>query len=154
MIYFIILAIIIAVIFFVGLKLFRKPALNYDYVDMVEYNKSIQGTNTQPLPMPPNKSELDVLLQVISDNDNDDLVLAALTKAYEQLMTAENELDVLILTLSDLLYDRASSLENPKECLIVFRAARITRRLAHNLYRKYRAINPRYINLKFIQFVD
>jgi len=154
MISYVIWIFVIVALFVFGFKLFRKPKLNYDYNDMTRYNKSIVGTNATPLPMPRNRSELDILLQVIADNDNDNDVLNVLTEVYEQLMTAQNELDVLILTLSELLYDKANSMKDSKNAQNIYRASRITKRLAHNLYRRYRIKNPSYTNPKFLQFID
>lgn len=147
--------ILLAIMLFFGIrKLLKKPQLNYDYTDMVQYNKTVQSTNTAPLPMPPTKNELDVLFEIITDNNDDRAVLKTLTEVYEQLMATNNKLDILILTLSELLYDKAINAKDEDEAEKAYRASRITKRLAHNLYRRYRIKNPMHTNPKFLQFLD
>lgn len=144
-------SVLMLVVFFIGLRLFMRPKLNYDYYDMAEYNKTAEKSERLPLP---SKNELSVLLDTIANNDNDEAVLRVLFEVYEPLVDIQDGLDVLILTLSDLLRDRAITAPSKEEAAKTHRASRITKRLAHNLYRRYRIKNPKYSNSKFLQFVD
>lgn len=141
-------------IFILAFKLFKKPKFKYNYIDMVKYNKSIQGTDKKPLPVPSDQNELNMLLSIIAANQDDDAVLNILIDIYEQLIVVKNGLDVLILSLSELLYNNANNAKDRKEARDMHRASRITRRLAHSLYRKYQSKGFCHSNPKFLQFID
>lgn len=149
-----IICFLVTTIFIISYILLRKPKLKYDYIDMIEYNKSIRGTNEIPLPLPSNSNELDILLNAVSNNKNDDIILNTLTEVYTQLIVHQDALDVSILAASELLYNRANKIQNKGKSKDMYRASRIAKRLAHNLYRKYRNTKPGYSNSKFLQFID
>lgn len=153
MIYYIAWSIGMVLLFVLGRKLFKKPEPESNFNHMINDNASVQ-TVSALVTKHSNEGEMMLLLSTIAEVEDDGLALRALTEAYEQLIDGKEELDVLILTLSELLYEKATATKDDGEAKQVYRASRIIKRLAHNLYRKYRAKNPSYSNPKFLQFID
>lgn len=133
-------------------QLFSKPKLKYGYHDVIDYHNSVKNAAAVPLPL--EYKELDSFLAIVNETENDEIAIKNLAIVYQQLITVQDGLDIFILKLSELLYDRAVGLKDVIEANKAYRASRITRRLAHNLYRKYKLKNPKHNNARFLQFVD
>jgi hypothetical protein len=144
--------ILMTIIWYFAWRWFKPIKINNTYDCIKESNNTEDDTKIF-ISMPRNK-QLDTLLQFIIDNNDDNFVFNALSKNYEQNIDSEYGLDVIILTLSDLLYERATTIKDKNESRGMYRAAKITKRLAHTLYRKYKNKYPTYSNSKFLQFVS
>jgi formylmethanofuran dehydrogenase subunit E-like metal-binding protein len=128
LIYYIIWAVGTFSLFYFGRKLFRRIRL--------------KKTNIDPMY---NDKELLIVLDVISKYYDDEEAFDVLIDMYDEVVKYIPNLDVLFLTFSRELC-KARIRDN--------RAIRITKRLAHYLYRKYKLNNPNYSRNEFLQCVD
>lgn len=89
-------------------------------------------------------NNIDLLFQLICKYD-DGVIMDALEEAFVPLMVMEDGLDVVVLNISRN-FGKIKDAEHA-------RAAVITKRLAHILYRQYRKLNPDYSSPDFLQVV-
>lgn len=129
MIYYIIWFICIVLFVYFGRKLFSKP--------------KIQNTQKYVL----DDKRIYIIIDVLNKCKDDNKALDILVKTYDNIVEGDN-LDISFLELSNVLYERFLDGQ------VSYRVVIITRRLAHVLYRKYRAANSNYKREEFIQSVD
>lgn len=151
-------------IFAIGIFIFICRFL---YKEIKHYKKTIKRLNEKnsfdtgrtPLEMLEKNYFLKIdtlktnMLEIIQRYDNEKLILEYLTNSFLPILMTEKGIDTLMLRVSRQLMAESKVQDKPEIIENYKKAACLSKRLAHILYRNYKKIDENYTSPDFLQTI-